>query len=156
MKMPIHLHKSRIWQHVNISTRRMEWKAFAETIRNSKGRNLKVCIRDGKYPVVSRKAMTLIVERFIHLNKHRYIPDEYDCDDFAKSFWAFTSDNFRISSGFVTDVSGGHAYNCAIVHDHGKLDVVWIEPQARRIKDAIMDEHPRMRQYKGNAGEIDF
>ncbi|NPA98167.1 MAG: hypothetical protein GXO43_02200 [Crenarchaeota archaeon] len=93
-------------------------------------------LMDDSYYIPSKALFEAVdrtgVQKFLEYRK-----DVFDCDDFAWAFKAYASEAFLLNSvGFVVGKvrmpngeEGLHAWNIALVEEHGKTVVYTVEPQ---------------------------
>lgn len=66
-------------------------------------------------------------------HRHEYIPEEFDCDDFAMCLKCFASYRYGINGiGVLIDYGMGHAYN---IVPTPLLDIRIVEPQTGEVID---------------------
>ena len=85
---------------------------------------------DRKYKVPTYEVWVNILDRN-RVDRRFYKPEHFDCDDFAKIIYAYSSKEFELNScGLVLDWSGRHAYNVFLfINLENKLDFSFFEPQ---------------------------
>ena len=89
--------------------------------------------KDAEYYVVSRSTVEQIINE-TEVDTIEWVADKTDCDDIAKYFSALMSVRYGLNSfGVATSYDGGHAFSFALIHEGGKLNVVWFEPQTDEI-----------------------
>lgn len=100
----------------------------------SKVGKFKRILLDSKYLVVGYETWLNIISRN-QVDKRTYKPQHFDCDDFAKIMYAYSSKEFEVNTcGLVLDWSGRHAYNLIICLDpQGELRLTFFEPQSDRF-----------------------
>lgn len=94
---------------------------------------------DKRYKVPTLNDWKRIIQYYRRINASTYIPDFFDCENFALVFSAMVPKQFKINSagiafGTVYDKSTGkklgeHAYNVLAYMDNCKLDFLLFEPQ---------------------------
>lgn len=68
------------------------------------------------------------------VDKSRYKSDHFDCDNFAICLAGDAAQRWGVNGiGIVIDISAGHAYNCVLTYDDGKLDLQIVEPQTDEL-----------------------
>ena len=94
------------------------------------GRHPPVFLLDAEYKVVSENEL-LAVARSTHTAALKYESNYFDCDKFARLFWARVPLDTGLNSvGLMLNFAGRHAYNVAFVQDGDSgVKVVTIEPQ---------------------------
>ena len=105
--------------------------------------SLSVDCLDKKFWATDKATMWAVVDKALSVQNRLYVPERFDCDDFAM---AFKSDLSRLgitATGFVIDYSSSHAYNAVVLvdaeqHESGVemedcLSVVAVEPQRGEI-----------------------
>ena len=144
-------YKYNIKREINNKVKRVTRDDILDAFDNSRGDNLQVLCLDSIYRAIPIDVWELIVGRS-RLDRRSYKPNFFDCDDFAKIFWAMCSKQFEINGcGFVADFSGGHAYNVLLVVEPDRsLDLAWLEPQT----DLIMDKSPATGYYQMKNGLV--
>ena len=105
--------------------------------------NLSVDCLDKKFWATDKDTLRTVVEKALSVQHRVYVPERFDCDDFATVFKGRLSELGITSVGFVLDYSSSHAYNAVVLVDAEKheggveledcLDVVAVEPQQGKI-----------------------
>ena len=105
--------------------------------------NLSVDCLDKKFWATDKGTFFEVVNKALSVQHRVYVPERYDCDDFATAFKGRLSELGVTAVGFVLDYSSSHAYNAVVLvdaeqHESGVdmedcLDVVAVEPQKGEI-----------------------
>ena len=105
--------------------------------------HLSVDCLDKKFWATDKATMQTVVDKALSVQNRVYVPERFDCDDFATSFKADLSRLGVTAVGFVLDYSSSHAYNAVVLvdaeqHESGAemedcLSVVAVEPQQGKI-----------------------
>ncbi|RLG43036.1 MAG: hypothetical protein DRO01_00375 [Thermoproteota archaeon] len=87
-----------------------------------------ILVMDGWYYLINKEDFDKLLV-YDKTDRHEYIPEVYDCDDFAFDLWRNISRLYHIAIGvvFIYFDSIGHAINCYVDTD---LNVHLIEPQS--------------------------
>ena len=90
-----------------------------------------VVLLDGEYAVLPEDEM-LACATATHTSLQKYRKDYFDCDKFARLFWARFPLLFGVNStGIFLNYAGRHAFNMALVQTgKGGLAVRIVEPQS--------------------------
>ena len=116
---------------------------------------------DRTYRVCSQEA----VEKYLAwstVDKKEYRAEHFDCDDFAASLRGEARRKCGLNTiAEVWDMSGGHAYSAAVIHDDASttaenpngIRVMVIEPQSDRTVTKLTGH---LKQYKAERGVIIF
>lgn len=84
---------------------------FANTLVEEDGKLINRVIYDSKYWTCTKQDFQKIL-KWDSTNKKKYIPEQYDCDNFAMSFKSRVARYFHLNNvGLVIDMSSAHAYN---------------------------------------------
>lgn len=86
---------------------------------------------DTKYKKGTSHQLRLLLDDFhSHMLREHYIPEYYDCDDFAWELKAYANKQKYNWVGFVAGWHGGfHCWNVSILED----TIEMIEPQNRQV-----------------------
>jgi len=98
---------------------------------------------DITYYAISYDKLLELLEKWKNdvLANLKYKPEIFDCDDFANYFKVWMTKETGVNCtgealGLVYKdgrLLGGHAWNIVIVHKHGVIDVLFVEPQLGEI-----------------------
>ena len=89
-----------------------------------------IAFADEWYYLISKKDFDELMA-YDKTDQHKYIPEVYDCDDFAFDFWRNITRRYHIAMGvaFVLTSKGAHAINFYVDEN---CSVYLIEPQSDR------------------------
>lgn len=113
----------------------MYWRIHADyfdnlVYRRMRNKDVQIIPLNAKLRVpLDETELSRLVQRWLRRYK-RYIPEVYDCDDYAFCFKCFASYNYNINGiGVVLDYGMGHAYNITVLPF---VNIQIIEPQTGR------------------------
>lgn len=101
-------------------------------LKEAFGEKCTLFLVDGKYRIPTLKNF----QKFLKEDKtdlFRYIPEEFDCDDFSFRLMGQVSYPGWSDIAFGIAVSQIHAYNCIVCEDGGQNRVFLVEPQSDRV-----------------------
>lgn len=145
--MKRHLWKNAIRKRIRQNHIMFDGADVKKALKSSILKKMSPWLLDKTYKVVDEETMLNIVERS-KLDRREYVPEHFDCDEFAKVFWGSTSKDFELNStGMVLDMSSAHAYTVLLVHKLGKLVFLAMEPQSDKIITAPTQNHKMLGGY---------
>ena len=111
---------------------------------------------DGTLSSLPRDVWMAILE-WSDVDRVQYVTNARTCSNFALALAGQISLRCGVDGcGVVADFSGGHAYNCLLVHDDaGALSVLLVEPQSDRIPE-VGDTLSGHEAYRAESGYVLF
>ena len=120
----------------------VDWTVIQSLLKKAFGEKCVLFLVDGKYRIPTLENF----QKFLKEDKtdlFRYIPEEFDCDDFSFRLMGQVSYPGWSDIAFGIATSMTHAYNCIVCEDNeGQNRVFLVEPQNDRI--FLVPEDPKL------------
>jgi len=130
-----------------------DWQVIDDVLKKQVG-DVQRFLVDATYWLTDRKGIRRVIE-FDWTDKHRYVAEARDCDDFAWYFKSHLSEWHDLTAvawawGAVyedEEFLGLHAWNIIIIKEDDDLKVLFYEPQTDAISDTNIVEGLKYETY---------
>lgn len=110
----------------------VDWTVIQKLLKEAFGEKCTLFLVDGKYRIPTLESF----QKFLKEDKtdlFKYIPEEFDCDDFSFRLMGQVSYPGWSDIAFGIATSMTHAYNCIVCEDGGQNRVYLVEPQTDKV-----------------------